>query len=436
MPCNCPSCRRDNILNGTLVEKCAFCQKDITAQVPFKVMGDATLVCETCHKEHYDTCNCCNKFYKKTEMREMTREGETKRVCKRCFEQYYRECAECHQWVDRHDCLQSPNDGKTVCKPCFNKSYQICNRCQVIGPKGCFTHVLDGGTKHLCDNCYNQFGPITEYTSKPNIIFYGLGNVKGKELESALKRTHFYGVELEVELKNRDLSKRGAKADECLRLLGTDFAITKEDGSVKYGFEICTAPATVSEHRIRWQKFFEKLPEGLVSWNAYDGKCGLHVHCSKKPLSLLTIAKMVVFVNSPANQKFVETIAGRGSNQYFKIQQKDYNVVKPMIEQRLTHDDRYEAINLVNRDTIEFRIFKGTLKRSSFFKALEFCDALTHFCLMGTNSISFCRDVSNFVDYVGLRSKDYPHLYAFICAKILTKETKQTKEFGFNVGPS
>src|ERR1035437_1697273 len=102
MPCNCPSCRRDNILNGTLIEKCGCCQKDITAQVPFKVMGDNTLVCGICHQQHYDTCNNCNKFFKKTEMREMIRNGETKRACKRCFEQYYRECTECHQWVDRH----------------------------------------------------------------------------------------------------------------------------------------------------------------------------------------------------------------------------------------------------------------------------------------------------------------------------------------------
>jgi hypothetical protein len=288
----------------------------------------------------------------------------------------------------------------------------------------------------LCDNCYNQYGPITEYSSKPKIVYYGIGHLSGKEFETALRRTHFYGVELEVEIKNRDVSKRGAKADEVLQLLGTDFAITKEDGSVKYGFEICTAPATLKEHYVKWQKFFEKMPDGIVSWNAYDGKCGLHVHCSKKPLSLLTIAKMVVFVNNPENQAFIETIAGRGANQYFKIQQKKYNVVVPMRDRRLTHDDRYEAINLVNRDTIEFRIFKGTLKQPSFFKALEFCDALTHFCMMGTNSISFCRSVPNFVDYVGLRSKDYPHLYAFICAKILKKETKQTKEFGFNVSPA
>lgn len=426
--------------------------------MPFKVMGDNTLVCEACYITNYDTCNNCNKFFKKIEMREMTRDGETKRVCKRCFEQYYRECAECHQWVDRHDCLQSPNDGKTICKPCFNKSYQICGRCQVIGPKGCFSHSLAGGTRHLCDSCYNQYGPITEYNSKPNIIFYGISHLSGKEFENALRRTHFYGIELEVEMAKRDVTKRGAKADEVLKLLGTDFAITKEDGSVKYGFEICTAPATIIEHRSRWQKFFEKMPEGLVSWNAYDGKCGLHVHCSKKPLSLLTIAKMVVFVNNPDNQRFVETVAGRGSNQYFKFEKKEYSVVEPLVAnevrknavvtmapermnrllnvRQLGHDDRYEAINLVNKDTIEFRIFKGTLKQPSFFKALEFCDALTHFCMMGTNSISYCKDVAHFIDYVGLRAKDYPHLYAFICAKILKKETKQTKEFGFNVGPA
>ena len=422
MPCNCSSCRRDNILNGTLTEKCACCQMDITAQIPFKIMGDNSLVCETCYKEFYCACNKCTKFYKKTDMKEVVLNGEKIHICKRCFEQYYRECAECHQWVDRHECFQLPDDsGKMLCKPCFEKNWQVCSRCQTIGPKGFITRTINNGTRCMCDNCYNTYGPITEYNSKPNLIFCGKGD-------------HYYGVELEVEMANRDrANKKGAKAEEVLQILGTDFAITKEDGSVPYGFEICTVPASLDEHRIHWQKFFEKLPEGLVSWNAYAGKCGLHVHCSKKPLSLLTIAKMVVFVNSEPNQKFVETIAGRTSNRYFKIQKKDYKVVKPMMERRLGHDDRYEAINLVNKDTIEFRIFKGTLKAPSFFKALEFCDALIHFCLMGTNSISYCRSLDNFIDYVGLRAKDYPHLYAFICAKHLKKETKLTKQFGFNV---
>jgi len=437
MPCNCPSCRRDNILNGTLVEKCACCQTEINAKITFKVMGDGSLVCESCYKEHYDNCIYCNKPFKKTELKNVVKDEQPAKICKRCFDSYYRECLECHTFVDRHECIQSPNDGKILCKPCFNKSYQQCHRCQSMGPKDSFPiHWLAGGLRGLCDNCYNQFGPITEYSSKPKIVFYGISHLKDKAFEDALKRTHFYGVELEVELKNRDLHMRGAKADQVLQLLGSDFAITKEDGSVKYGFEICTAPATLGEHYTRWKRFFEKLPDGLVSWNAYQEKCGLHIHCSKKPLSLLTIAKMVVFANSEPNQKFIESIAGRGSNQYFKIQKKNYNVVIPMRDRRLTHDDRYEAINLVNRDTIEFRIFRGTLREPSFFKALEFCDALTHFCMAGSNSISYCRSVDNFIDYVGLRAKDYPHLYAFICAKVLKKETKLTKQFGFGVSGS
>jgi hypothetical protein len=101
------------------------------------------------------------------------------------------------------------------------------------------------------------------------------------------------------------------------------------------------------------------------------------------------------------------------------------------IQGRGRHEDRHEAINLMNKETVEFRIFKGTLKPQSFFKALEFCDALLHFCLLGNNSISYCKSVPNFIKYVEENRKDYPHLWAFICAKWLKQNNDWAKKYGF-----
>jgi hypothetical protein len=268
-----------------------------------------------------------------------------------------------------------------------------------------------------CDKCFVFYGPIKIYEEKPKIEFQG-------------KPPHYYGIELEVELQNQKREERGAKAQEVINLFD-DFAIVKEDGSLTCGFEICTKPASKEEHIIRWNKFFDHLPDNLVSFNSERGNCGLHIHCSKKPLSLLSIAKMVVFINDEKNQPHIETIAGRRSGNYSCICKKAYGTVKRI--GYLNRGDRYEAINLVNHDTIEFRIFKGTLKRESFFKAIEFCDSLIQFCMMGNNGITYCKSWDNYVNYVSERNKDYPHLYAFICAKFLKQENKLTKKFGFSV---
>ena len=121
-------------------------------------------------------------------------------------------------------------------------------------------------------------------------------------------------------------------------------------------------------------------------------------------------------------------LEGLFTNTYSLYQAKKYGTVN----KELSRNDRYEAVNLVNRDTIEFRIFKGTLSRPHLFKAIEFCDSVIQFCMTAQNSIIYCRDWKNYVDYVGLRSKDYPHLYAFLCAKFKKTETKLTKKYGFS----
>jgi len=140
---------------------------------------------------------------------------------------------------------------------------------------------------------------------------------------------------------------------------------------------------------------------------------------------------MLVFVNDANNKGFIECIAGRTANNYCKIQKKKHGDAQRPGHQ---HEDRHEAINLMNPHTIEFRIFKGTLKRQSFFKALEFCDALIHFCLLGQNSIKHCRSVKNFIQYVDENKKTYPHLWAFICVKFKSSDEESKKwinKYGF-----
>lgn len=444
MACDCPACKRDNILNGTLIEKCSFCQKQIDAQTPFQVMADKSLVCDPCVALHYENCHSCNKPVKKTESKHVkvddgngTGNRIERNVCARCFASYYKECECCHEFFDRHDVLV--NKDKFYCKPCFNKSFQTCYHCNKIQTIGSMTHIIRK-IYLVCDECWSYYGPVGTYETKP----YDSDPDGNPIIPFIGKPPHYYGVELEVELQDSLRANRGLKAQEVVDLL-KDFIIVKEDGSLRCGFEICSKPASLEEHYKRWMPFFDHLPSNLVSFNSAGGNCGLHIHCSKKPLTLLTIAKMVVFVNSEVNQPRITTIAGRSGNVYCSYD-KDmkYSAVKRIQSRNLSRSNRYEAINLVNRDTIEFRIFKGTLKKESFFKALEFCDSLIQFSMPGNNGILFCREWENYLKYIESRAKDYPHLWAFLCAKFLKKpyivkgdkkgvEMDLTKQFGFSI---
>src|SRR5690606_30357619 len=45
-----------------------------------------------------------------------------------------------------------------------------------------------------------------------------------------------------------------------------------------------------------------------------------------------------------------------------------------------TANHRYKAINLCNSNTVEFRIFKGTLKRDTIIASIQWVDVLIRFC--------------------------------------------------------
>ncbi len=45
-----------------------------------------------------------------------------------------------------------------------------------------------------------------------------------------------------------------------------------------------------------------------------------------------------------------------------------------------TATDRYKAVNLCNSDTVEFRFFKGTLKRDTIIASIQWVDTIIQYC--------------------------------------------------------
>ena len=206
MPCDCPACKRDNILNGTLTGECNYCHSKLDAHSSFQIMGDKSLVCDKCVTEHYIKCYCCDKLYNKSEAKEITcidrATGNpiTKNVCFRCFTVNYRECNGCHKFFSRQDILAHKEN--VYCRPFFDKSFQICAMCNSIYPKGSVLHIVREKYP-ACDKCYSYYGPIKVYETKPKLEFQG-------------RPPHYYGVELEVELQNHERNERGLKAKRLL----------------------------------------------------------------------------------------------------------------------------------------------------------------------------------------------------------------------------
>ena len=106
--------------------------------------------------------------------------------------------------------------------------------------------------------------------------------------------------------------------------------------------------------------------------------CGLHVHLNRgqtrgRRLGEPTEVKITHFVNR--HQSLFEQLARRNSGQWSQF------VHKPLRKGENCNNDRYEAINFTGR-TMEFRLFRGTLKLSTLYATLELVDAIARFCLM------------------------------------------------------
>jgi cytidine deaminase len=241
----------------------------------------------------------------------------------------------------------------------------------------------------------------------------------------------FFGVELELEIEGASFHKHYCceschgsreawdKGQENLfnainytENTFKDFIVLKEDASIKKGFEIVTAPASLSVHQNRWRKFFQDIP---TNFNA-PPNCGLHVHISKKPLTKNQWWGIHQFVNMPKNSDFITFIAGRGSVDYCQRRTKPEEVLIAEHEggsKKYPYRTKYSAVNLLSPDTLEVRIFASTTLYQTFMERLEFVAALTHWIQKGEWSpTTLCEE--NLKEFTQTHQKLYPMFWAWL----------------------
>ena len=248
--------------------------------------------------------------------------------------------------------------------------------------------IIDGA----CHKCNENLYKIHNYSTKvPELLKFKAKYVKPS--------TVYLGIELEYESTDRDVSK--IKVGKAMQ----GHAIMKSDGSIRNGFEIVTCPATLDIHLEEFKKFFSSFKDLDIF---PDKNTGMHVHVSRKPLNVFTIGKMTEFLNRIDNKKFIAHIAGRIDNSYARITGR--TVTFPFINGQ--HGERYNALNLCNKDTIEFRIFSTPKNWEEFSARLEFCQALTDYCQPAQVNLPLKQltGYRSFMHWVTLNRKSYPEL--------------------------
>lgn len=223
-------------------------------------------------------------------------------------------------------------------------------------------------------------------------------------------KTILMGIELELE---------GATPLNILRVNKAinGHAVMKRDGSLNYGMEIVSRPASISIQKKEFESLFDTLPS--LSLKA-DVTCGMHIHIDKKSLSQLQVGKINSFIYT--NPKFVHKIARRQDNRFTNIdtdRSVTYGIVfdetEPSFYKSLKRagGGKYQAINLDKPETIEFRMFASTTDKTTFYMNMEFVQALVDYTKTGATPYTIKENdvVDNFKVFVTNNKKVYPNLH-------------------------
>ncbi len=188
----------------------------------------------------------------------------------------------------------------------------------------------------------------------------------------------YIGMELEVEPYDRDPNRVLSYATNFRNFL-TGLNVHKmfyfkHDGSVQ-GFEIVTHPFSLKYAKnLELRKILEWLTkEQYTSYS--NGRCGLHIHLDKNYFNHFDIIKLRMFFSR--NQKQIKIFSKRdGCNtKYCGIE--EFSLKNFLYGGQ---EGRYWALNMnTGKNTIEIRIFRGTLDYARLIASMQFCEAVALF---------------------------------------------------------
>lgn len=253
---------------------------------------------------------------------------------------------------------------------------------------------------------------LYEYSEEFDVEFFG------KDTENHM------GVELEVDTED---GTEWENAYDLVTLLSrvSDMHICKEDGSLREGgVEIVTYPCTLDYHleKFPWEDIVRVCRnEGYLSDQA--GTCGLHVHVDRSYFhndEQATVRIMYLF--SKFKEQFVN-FARRTSYQL-----TDWAYIYDNInldEESETYSNiiasRYRAINACNYETLEFRLWKGSLNLETLYATLEMtqilCDIVNDLTTEEIKALTW-EDICN-------EGKEYEDLNNYLKRRGLRKEEAQ-----------
>lgn len=298
-------------------------------------MVDGEMYCEDCYNEHTFSCDCCGGRFLVND----AVSDENTMICQSCYDNYYRRCECCSALVHDNDVY-------------WRGDYPYCSDCYDDDDEDSFIH---------------------DYGYKPEPIFY-----KCRDED----KIRYYGVELEIDNGGKD--DENAQELDGIANKKENVLYIKSDSSLDEGMELVSHPCSLNYHKydFPWAEIMKRAVRlGYRSHNT--STCGLHVHIGRSALGNTyerqedVISRILFFFESHWNELFRFSRRSEESCEHWAARHGYNDRPNEILEKaKKSSKGRYACVNITNANTVEIRLFRGTLKWNTFMATIELVDEI------------------------------------------------------------
>lgn len=387
--------------------------------------------CEECAENDAFCCDCCGDYHPNDEAVEVHSCGREEMWCEDCRDNSAFRCEHCGEWHSEDEaCGVNVRGGRyggyveeTWCEDCRDEDALRCECCDEWCESSLIDtyHLWDGGTIDLCDSCreenyytcerceclvhdydvhtddwgdaycpdcwhehsYGENVMSYHHTGGTYFFLHDGGKVEYWRLDAEDAKRLFLGIELECEHND----SRARLADDIMEWFTNDEFECKTDSSLgSGGLEIVSQPMEPMYHLSGevWEKVVKFIREH--GGRSHDGgNCGLHIHLSRNYFK----DHDAVYRLDRLFHHFKDEMLNFSRRNYWEAQQwaridddedilchEDIEERKQAWANKKRYAGRYEAVNDCNANTVEIRLWRGTLNIDTLRATIELTTAL------------------------------------------------------------
>lgn len=341
--------------------------------------------CGECADGHSDECEHCGRRSEVTEyvnIGDWWRGRSSEQWCPSCIDEDARHCDCCDELYENNSLDEYrtyDGDWVTLCGDCRSDEYYSCEDCGDLVPRSEAVY-FERNDCYYCPNCAENHSDHLfgyEHTDGNTFWFDDESHKYSWTMSSEERKLLFLGLELETS----DNDNPCRLANDIAYYYDDDKLVCKEDGSLgSSGVEIVSQPMTPNFHLRSgmWERVTE-LVRAHSGLSHDSGRCGLHIHVSYDFFKDYDAVYRLDRLFHRFSEQLVNFSRRKPSMMHWCVISDDSELddIESAEERKDVWKDkkdcasRYEAVNVTNDETVEIRLWRGTLNMTTLRATIE-----------------------------------------------------------------